>query len=159
MPKRNRRLIALSDFRLHRHVKLVPSFLSVDRHSSTNNMKSSVSGGCSLTLPVMRKGNSGKVFSSTGVCTYPGGAIESQSHTTEEKIGVMLLNLGGPDTLDDVQPFLFNLFADPVWFTSNTSNSFNSIVFRLVIVFNSICYRTLFVFPDFFGSFSVLWHN
>ena len=31
-----------------------------------------------------------------------------------EKIGVLLLNLGGPETLDDVQPFLFNLFADPV---------------------------------------------
>jgi protoporphyrin/coproporphyrin ferrochelatase len=26
---------------------------------------------------------------------------------------VMLLNLGGPDTLEDVQPFLYNLFADP----------------------------------------------
>ena len=25
----------------------------------------------------------------------------------------MLLNLGGPETLDDVQPFLYNLFADP----------------------------------------------
>lgn len=32
----------------------------------------------------------------------------------DEKIGVLLLNLGGPETLDDVQPFLFNLFADPV---------------------------------------------
>lgn len=31
----------------------------------------------------------------------------------EEKIGVLLLNLGGPETLDDVQPFLYNLFADP----------------------------------------------
>lgn len=31
-----------------------------------------------------------------------------------EKVGVLLLNLGGPETLDDVQPFLFNLFADPV---------------------------------------------
>nr|GMD20432.1 ferrochelatase-2, chloroplastic [Ipomoea batatas] len=30
-----------------------------------------------------------------------------------EKIGVLLLNLGGPETLEDVQPFLFNLFADP----------------------------------------------
>ncbi|XP_063939518.1 ferrochelatase-2, chloroplastic-like isoform X1 [Daucus carota subsp. sativus] len=29
------------------------------------------------------------------------------------KIGVLLLNLGGPETLEDVQPFLFNLFADP----------------------------------------------
>lgn len=33
-----------------------------------------------------------------------------------EKIGVLLLNLGGPETLEDVQPFLFNLFADPVSF-------------------------------------------
>ena len=32
----------------------------------------------------------------------------------EEKVGVLLLNLGGPETLNDVQPFLFNLFADPV---------------------------------------------
>ncbi|XP_057971248.1 ferrochelatase-2, chloroplastic isoform X3 [Malania oleifera] len=30
-----------------------------------------------------------------------------------ENIGVLLLNLGGPETLEDVQPFLFNLFADP----------------------------------------------
>lgn len=32
---------------------------------------------------------------------------------SDEKVGVLLLNLGGPETLDDVQPFLFNLFADP----------------------------------------------
>lgn len=30
-----------------------------------------------------------------------------------DKVGVLLLNLGGPETLDDVQPFLYNLFADP----------------------------------------------
>jgi len=30
-----------------------------------------------------------------------------------ERVGVLLLNLGGPETLDDVQPFLYNLFADP----------------------------------------------
>jgi ferrochelatase len=30
-----------------------------------------------------------------------------------EKVGVLLLNLGGPDSLEDVQPFLYNLFADP----------------------------------------------
>ncbi|PSP19421.1 MAG: ferrochelatase [Cyanobacteria bacterium QS_8_64_29] len=29
------------------------------------------------------------------------------------RTGVLLLNLGGPDELEDVQPFLFNLFADP----------------------------------------------
>jgi ferrochelatase len=29
-----------------------------------------------------------------------------------EKVGVVLLNLGGPASLDDVEPFLFNLFSD-----------------------------------------------
>lgn len=29
-----------------------------------------------------------------------------------ETIGVVLLNLGGPDRLEDVEPFLFNLFSD-----------------------------------------------
>ncbi|MFK8181997.1 MAG: ferrochelatase [Phormidesmis sp.] len=29
------------------------------------------------------------------------------------RVGVLLLNLGGPEKLEDVQPFLFNLFADP----------------------------------------------
>ena len=29
------------------------------------------------------------------------------------RIGVLLFNLGGPERLEDVRPFLFNLFADP----------------------------------------------
>ncbi|BAY20662.1 ferrochelatase [Calothrix sp. NIES-2100] len=29
------------------------------------------------------------------------------------RVGVLLLNLGGPDKLEDVGPFLFNLFSDP----------------------------------------------
>ncbi len=29
------------------------------------------------------------------------------------KLGVLLFNLGGPETQDDVRPFLFNLFSDP----------------------------------------------
>jgi ferrochelatase len=37
----------------------------------------------------------------------------SKKELNEERIGVLLFNLGGPDTLDDVRPFLFNLFADP----------------------------------------------
>ncbi len=35
------------------------------------------------------------------------------ANTSEEKIGVLLLNLGGPETLADVRPFLYNLFSDP----------------------------------------------
>jgi ferrochelatase len=29
-----------------------------------------------------------------------------------EVIGILLLNLGGPDSLESVKPFLFNLFSD-----------------------------------------------
>ena len=29
------------------------------------------------------------------------------------RVGVLLLNLGGPERLEDVRPFLFNLFSDP----------------------------------------------
>ncbi|MGB7444137.1 MAG: ferrochelatase [Coleofasciculaceae cyanobacterium] len=30
-----------------------------------------------------------------------------------DRVGVLLLNLGGPDQLEDVRPFLYNLFSDP----------------------------------------------
>jgi len=40
--------------------------------------------------------------------------VSDATLTSDDKIGVLLLNLGGPETLEDVQPFLFNLFADPV---------------------------------------------
>ncbi len=30
-----------------------------------------------------------------------------------EKVGIVLLNLGGPDSLEAVEPFLYNLFCDP----------------------------------------------
>ncbi len=33
--------------------------------------------------------------------------------TATGSVGVLLLNLGGPDHLEDVRPFLFNLFSDP----------------------------------------------
>jgi len=32
---------------------------------------------------------------------------------SEDRCGVLLLNLGGPETLEDVCPFLYNLFSDP----------------------------------------------
>ena len=37
----------------------------------------------------------------------------SDTHRDQEGIGILLFNLGGPETLDDVRPFLFNLFSDP----------------------------------------------
>jgi len=30
----------------------------------------------------------------------------------KEPVGIILLNLGGPETLADVEPFLVNLFSD-----------------------------------------------
>lgn len=36
----------------------------------------------------------------------------SNDMNTPNKIGVLLLNLGGPECLEDVRPFLFNLFSD-----------------------------------------------
>lgn len=32
---------------------------------------------------------------------------------TSSRIGVLLFNLGGPEKLEDVRPFLYNLFSDP----------------------------------------------
>ncbi|CAH9116481.1 unnamed protein product [Cuscuta europaea] len=75
--------------------------------------KSHTLGGSSLHFPLQKRAQLGKTFCSVGICTYPESVNEFQSHTHEEKTGVLLLNLGGPDTLHDVQPFLFNLFADP----------------------------------------------
>ena len=36
-----------------------------------------------------------------------------QSNTDGGGVGVLLLNLGGPERSEDVEPFLYNLFADP----------------------------------------------
>lgn len=33
--------------------------------------------------------------------------------TSEKPLGVVLMQLGGPDSLDSVEPFLYNLFCDP----------------------------------------------
>lgn len=38
--------------------------------------------------------------------------ISNSAMSDQETTGVLLLNLGGPDTLADVEPFLFNLFSD-----------------------------------------------
>jgi ferrochelatase len=45
----------------------------------------------------------------------PSPMMDAVSNEEEEevKVGVLLLNLGGPETGDDVEGFLYNLFADP----------------------------------------------
>ncbi|CBI20621.3 hypothetical protein VitviT2T_004403 [Vitis vinifera] len=69
--------------------------------------------GSQLLNSIEKRNPVGQTFSSAGAYTYVGSAVESPTHAVEEKVGVLLLNLGGPETLHDVQPFLFNLFADP----------------------------------------------
>jgi len=39
--------------------------------------------------------------------------VDAKSESSQGKLGVLILNLGGPENLDDVEPFLYNLFADP----------------------------------------------
>ena len=36
----------------------------------------------------------------------------SSAPNNQKKIGVVLLNMGGPDNLDNIRPFLVNLFSD-----------------------------------------------
>lgn len=84
--------------------------------SSSANKGMTASGRSYLSGPVMKRNPVGPAFcaaSVVGVGAYCEGFVDSHLHVTEEKVGVLLLNLGGPETLNDVQPFLFNLFADP----------------------------------------------
>ncbi|KAJ0014486.1 hypothetical protein Pint_21437 [Pistacia integerrima] len=74
-----------------------------------------IAGASYLCSPAQKRNLVGKTFCTVGVSKYGENVAEYQSHShaTEDKVGVLLLNLGGPETLHDVQPFLFNLFADP----------------------------------------------
>ncbi|KAI4346543.1 hypothetical protein L6164_007432 [Bauhinia variegata] len=81
--------------------------------SSSIDGRTGLSWGSFCQDPSFRRNTVGQTFCSVGSWTYDGAALENPSHVMEEKVGVLLLNLGGPETLNDVQPFLFNLFADP----------------------------------------------
>ncbi|WVZ75010.1 hypothetical protein U9M48_023115 [Paspalum notatum var. saurae] len=78
--------------------------------------RSGISVKCNLGWSSQRTPDSKHQFQ--GYSSASEAVLTSQSNLRKlfvgnEKIGVLLLNLGGPETLDDVQPFLFNLFADP----------------------------------------------
>src|SRR5262249_7427114 len=51
------------------------------------------------------------------------------------KIAVVLFNIGGPDTLPAVRPFLFNLFSDPAIIT--WPNPFRQLIARLITHFRA----------------------
>ncbi|KAH6825534.1 ferrochelatase 2 [Perilla frutescens var. hirtella] len=91
--------------------------VQLETFSNPNLFKTSVVARCSLGWS-----KTPSIFAEQSIkhSTRPGALVTSGSQETStpalvgnEKIGVLLLNLGGPETLDDVQPFLFNLFADP----------------------------------------------
>lgn len=90
-------------------------------HSSSNKdgvvSKSNIGG-------LVLKPQTGRTYYSAGVHMYEENSFNVNAHTAEEKIGVLLLNLGGPDRLQDVEPFLFNLFADPVHYNFRLSFTF-----------------------------------
>ncbi|KAJ9183551.1 hypothetical protein P3X46_007391 [Hevea brasiliensis] len=74
-----------------------------------------ISGGLYLLSPAQKRNPAGQTFCAASAAgyTHVENLVESHTDTTEDRVGVLLLNLGGPETLHDVQPFLFNLFADP----------------------------------------------
>ncbi|ONK69995.1 uncharacterized protein A4U43_C05F29110 [Asparagus officinalis] len=83
-------------------------------HSSDKEHHHSLSyNASSLYIPSKERKYLGKSSYSSEACSFDENMAGASSTTAREKIGVLLLNLGGPETLQDVQPFLFNLFADP----------------------------------------------
>ncbi|KAL2346539.1 hypothetical protein Fmac_000539 [Flemingia macrophylla] len=101
---------------------------SVDCHSNCNkstsqaslflcpdstNRRNGMLAGPLCASPSGRRNLVGPTSYLAETSAYDVAALESTSRVAEEKVGVLLLNLGGPETLNDVQPFLFNLFADP----------------------------------------------
>ncbi|KAH7668442.1 Ferrochelatase protein [Dioscorea alata] len=82
-------------------------------HLNASSDKFKTNGKQNFQLPVQERQLLGKTFSSIRECTLEENFAGVQMNTSQEKIGVLLLNLGGPEKLHDVQPFLFNLFSDP----------------------------------------------
>ncbi|KAK8466448.1 hypothetical protein PHAVU_008G096000 [Phaseolus vulgaris] len=81
--------------------------------SDSTNRRNGLLGGPLCVNPSGRRNLVGPASYSVETSAYDVAALEPPTHVAEEKVGVLLLNLGGPETLNDVQPFLFNLFADP----------------------------------------------
>ena len=70
--------------------------------------------GSSATPAVMQRRRT--AASPRAVLADPSAASAARANFTPAKsvdVGVMLLNLGGPDSLENVEPFLYTLFSDP----------------------------------------------
>ena len=74
------------------------------------------------------------------VSSASSGDWNSQMRNAEdERVGVLLLNLGGPETVDDVEPFLFNLFADPDIIRLPSASSSPSSLFKALFFLSPLC--------------------
>ncbi|OMO86622.1 Ferrochelatase [Corchorus olitorius] len=118
-----------SDYNFSRSIPRSRHISCVSRHSSEGSNDVDKPSSKALVLSIsdlntnnysvlkgsnLRKNLNLQTNCAVGVCTFGENVFESShAHATEEKLGVLLLNLGGPETLNDVQPFLYNLFADP----------------------------------------------
>ncbi|GER49662.1 ferrochelatase [Striga asiatica] len=94
-----------------------PCLRSLEAFANSNLLKTSLVARCSLGSFKTSSVSSDKSIKhpvQLGALVASGSQeVSTNELVGNEKIGVLLLNLGGPETLDDVQPFLFNLFADP----------------------------------------------
>ena len=75
------------------------------------------SGGFFGAAALRSRPDSSKFVTMKSSITSPPEAMQAMrqggSGEQKMKLGVLLLNLGGPETMNDVEGFLFNLFADP----------------------------------------------
>ena len=87
---------------------LCTSWASFTSFQSLRRTKSRVRARSSLATE-----SGDRLYQSADNQAFPGNLAADNPPAFDVKVGVLLLNLGGPETLDDVQPFLYNLFADP----------------------------------------------
>jgi len=68
-----------------------------------------------------------------------GGFYSHDALSVEEgdTVGVVMMNLGGPDALDDVEPFLYNLFMDPALIDIPLGNTLRHWFCRAVAYFRA----------------------
>mmetsp|Transcript_35206 Transcript_35206/g.69014 ORF Transcript_35206/g.69014 Transcript_35206/m.69014 type:complete len:515 (+) Transcript_35206:205-1749(+) len=78
---------------------------------SATSRRGYVSPVCAATAPQKSKGMFKNMFGRGDAVLNRNTADASKSG--EQKVGVLFLNLGGPEKLDEVEDFLFNLFNDP----------------------------------------------
>ncbi|XP_017699741.1 ferrochelatase-1, chloroplastic-like [Phoenix dactylifera] len=85
--------------------------VSVAHHASADSSGNFTK--LSFQAPIKNRHLVGKTFFSKEACAFDEKVMGMPLGIAQDRVGVLLLNLGGPETLHDVQPFLFNLFADP----------------------------------------------